>query len=96
MADVIAPKYKQSITDIVDWDVDFTDAMKTGLTIASTAAVHTPPSGTASTPAPSTSGNVSTARLGPLSVTGTHKLKISATLSDGEITSLTFNIEAID
>ena len=88
MADVISPKKEQALAEIRDWDVDFTDDLKSGVTISSSSATHTPPSGTADTPSTSVSGSIVTATLGPLSVTGTHYLDIYATLSDGEISAI--------
>jgi hypothetical protein len=88
MADVISPKKEQAKAEIRAWDIDFTDDLKTAVTVSSATATHTPPSGTAATPTVAVSSPVVTVTLGPLSVTGTHYLDIDSTLSDGEISSV--------
>jgi hypothetical protein len=65
--------------------VDFTDDLPSGVTVASAAAVHTPPSGAAATPTVGTiTGATVPVTSGPLAVIGRHVLTVTATLSDGE------------
>jgi hypothetical protein len=82
----------QSTPEIRTWVVDFTDDLLSGVTIASGTAIHTPPSGTAGTPTVLVSSPRMNVTLGPLSVTGLHYLEARATLSDGEISSVTIAI----
>jgi hypothetical protein len=85
MADMIKTTKHQSLTEIRQWDVDFTLDLSTGVTVISATAVHTPPSGTASIPTVGTVVSpIVPVRLGPLGVTGVHELLITATLSNSE------------
>ena len=85
MADTIRTEKHQSLTEIRQWDLDFTKDLSTGVTVISATAVHTPPSGTASIP---TVGTIVTpivpVRLGPLSVKGVHELIVTAIFSNNE------------
>jgi hypothetical protein len=83
---------EQSTPEIRTWVVDFTDDLLTGVTVASGTAVHTPPSGAAGTPTVIVSTPKMNVTLGPLSVKGIHYLEARATLSDGEISSVTISI----
>lgn len=65
---------RQSTTEIIPYSADFTNAVQTGETLSSVNITHTPPSGSALSPTPATSGMVGTVLLGPLTVTGNHKL----------------------
>jgi hypothetical protein len=85
MADTIKTEKHQSKAEKRQWDVDFSRDVPTGESVVSATAIHTPPSGTASTPVVgSIVDNVVPVMLGPLSVEGIHDLKISAILSNGE------------
>jgi hypothetical protein len=85
MADTIKTEKHQSKAEKRQWDVDFSLDTPTGESVVSAVAVHTPPSGTASTPVVgSIVANVVPVMLGPLSVEGIHELKVSATLSNSE------------
>lgn len=89
MADIIQAVKRQSLTEVRQWDVDFTNDLETGVTVLSAVATHTPPSGSASTPIiGAISNNIVPIQIGPLTVTGTHTLNITATLSDGEISTV--------
>jgi len=83
---------EQSTAEVRTWVVDFTDDLLTGITVVSGTAVHTPPSGTASTPVIAVSSPRVNATLGPLSVKGMHYLEVRATLSNAEISSVTISI----
>jgi hypothetical protein len=72
--------------------VDYTDDLLTGVTVASGTAIHTPPSGTAGTPTIALASPYMNVTLGPLSAKGIHYLECRATLSDGEINSVTISI----
>jgi len=65
---------RQSTTEVLPYSADFTSAVQTGETLLSVNITHTPPSGSPLTPTPSTSGLVGSVLLGPLPVTGNHKL----------------------
>jgi hypothetical protein len=68
---------KMSTTEIVVFSATFADAFQSGETISSVIITHTPPSGSALTPTPSSSGTaIGTVLLGPLTVSGWHKLKM--------------------
>lgn len=96
MAEIIQAEKQQSLTEIRQWDVDFSDDLLTGVTIASASAVHIPPTGSASTPNVGTpTDGVVPVQLGPLDVTGYHFLEVTATLSDGEISVARVGIEVI-
>lgn len=85
MADTIRTEKHQSKAEIRQWDLDFTDDLSDGVTVASATAVHTPPSGIASVPVVGAIlDNVVPVKLGPLTVTGVHLLTVTATLSNGE------------
>jgi hypothetical protein len=85
MADTIYSEKAQSMAEIRQWDIDFSDDLNTGVIVVSAVATHVPPSGTASTPTVGViSGNIVPVLLGPLSVTGVHTLDVLATFSDGE------------
>jgi hypothetical protein len=83
---------EQSTPEIRTWVVDFTDDLLTGVTVASGTAYHTPPSGTAGSVTCVVATPKINATLGPLSVKGMHYLEVRATLSDGEISSVTISI----
>ncbi len=99
MADVITPVKTQSLTEQRVWEFDFTDDLLAGVTVTTATAVHTPPSGSALTPLVGmASGAIVPVQLGStsgtLTVTGYHTLDCTATLSDGEKSSirLLFNV----
>lgn len=76
----------QSTTEVRIHYVDFTPDLPTGVTISSGTAVHTPPSGAATTPTVGTviTGDILPVTVGPLSVLGRHIITLTATLSDGQ------------
>ena len=75
---------QQAMSEVKDYFIDFTESLPTGATVSSATATHTPPSGSASSPAVAVASPVVTVTFGPLSVTGDHRVDILATLSDGE------------
>jgi len=96
MADIIKVKKQQSKAEIRVWDVDFTNDLQAGVTILSATAIHTPPSGSASTPTVGTiSSNIVPVQIGTLLVTGTHYIEIRATLSNGEVSTAKIAFEVI-
>lgn len=84
MATIVEATVQQSTGEIRRWEADFTDDLPTGGSITAGTATHTPPSGSAATPTVTFSGNIVTAVIGPLAVTGIHYLDIQATFSDSE------------
>lgn len=73
----------QSLGEIRTYDVVYTDDLRTGVTISSAAALHIPPSGNATTPTVGTiSGAIVPVTLPAQTVTGLHRLDVTATLSD--------------
>lgn len=76
----------QSTTEVRIHYVDFTSDLPTGVTVSSGTAVHTPPSGAATTPTVGVvmTGDILPVTVGPLTVTGRHIVTLTATLSDGE------------
>lgn len=84
MATIQEATIQQSTGEIRQWAVDFTDDLPTGVTVSAGTAIHTPPSGSASTPTISASTIAVTATIGTLAVTGIHYLDIQATFSNGE------------
>lgn len=77
----------QSSTEIRTHYVDFTADLPSGVTISSGTAVHTPPTGTATTPTVGAvmTGDILPVTVGPLTVTGRHIVTVTATLSDGQL-----------
>ncbi len=71
----------QSTAEIRTHYVDFTADLPTGVTVASGAAVHTPPSGSATTPTVSAplTGDILSVTVGPLTVPGRHVVTVTAT-----------------
>jgi hypothetical protein len=68
---------KMSTTEILVFSANFSNAFQSGETISSVTITHTPPSGSALTPTPTTSGtSIGTVLLGPLTATGWHTLKM--------------------
>jgi hypothetical protein len=93
MADIVQTDKAQSMAEIRQWDVDFTNDLHTGVTVESATAEHIPPSGEATTPTVGVIvGNVVPVLLGPLSVTGIHTLVVVATYSDTEISEIRLQI----
>jgi len=76
----------QGIGEVRTYYADYTPDLPSGVTIASAAAVHTPPSGAASTPTVGAvmSGDIVPVTLPEQTVTGRHILTITATLSNGD------------
>lgn len=66
--------------------IDFTPDLPTGVTISSGTAVHTPPSGAATSPSVGVvmTGDILPVTIGPLSVVGRHIVTVTASLSDGQ------------
>jgi len=95
MADIIVSQKKQSLSEIRQWDFDFSNDLQSGVTISGThATVHVPPSGAASTPlVGSISGGIVPVTLGPLTVTGRHQLICEVDLDNGEISSIKLLID---
>jgi hypothetical protein len=84
MATIIEATPPQSEAEIRQWDIDFTNDLPSGVTLASVTATHIPPSGSALTPTVGAIvGATVPVTLGNLTVTGTHYLKIIGTLSNG-------------
>lgn len=77
----------QSSVEIRTHYVDFTADLPSGVTISSGTAVHTPPTGTATTPTVGAvmTGDILPVTVGPLTVTGRHIVTVTATLSDGQL-----------
>jgi hypothetical protein len=87
----------QSISEIRTHYFDFTNDLPTGVTVTSAAAVHTPPSGTATTP---TVGAIQEGRIVPVTLgvqtkTGIHYLTVTATLSDGQKSVVRLEINVV-
>lgn len=78
----------QSKQEIRKWTVDFSADLLTGVTVTAGTAIHTPPSGSASTPSISVSSPYVVATLGTLSATGVHYLDVRATCSNAEVLSV--------
>ena len=78
----------QSTTEVRTHYIDFTADLPAGVTVSSGAAVHTPPSGAATTPTVGTvmTGDILPVTIGPLSITGRHVVTVTATLSDAQKT----------
>lgn len=75
----------QSLAEIRQRDFDFSLDVPDGESVVSATAVHTPPSGSASTPTVgSIVDDIVPVALGPLAVLGQHLLKVTATLSNGQ------------
>lgn len=78
------------------WDFDFSNDLRTGVSVSSATATHTPPAGSASTPTVGTIvANVVPVSLGSLTVLGTHYLECLATLSSAEKSSIKIAFEVI-
>ena len=92
MATFLQANVEQSKPEIRTWVIDYTDDLLTGVTVSAGTAIHTPPSGTAGTPVCVVSSPYINATIGPLSAVGMHYLEVRATLSDGEISSVTISI----
>lgn len=92
MATFKAANVGQSTAEIRTWVVDYTDDLLSGVTVTAGTAIHTPPSGSAGTPACVVASPYINATLGPLSVAGMHYLEVRATLSDGEISTVKISI----
>ncbi len=76
---------EQGTPEIRTYDCDFNDDLRAGVTVSSVAAVHTPPSGSAVTPTIGTiSAGVAPVTVPALAVLGLHQVKVTATLSDGD------------
>jgi hypothetical protein len=73
----------QSTSEILVYTGDFELALQDGETISSVSVTHVPPSGSALTPTPATSGFTGSVLLGPLTVTGWHTLKMQVVGSAG-------------
>jgi len=85
MAEIIQASPHQSLAEIRQWEVDFTNDMPSNVHVDSATATHIPPSGTASTPNVGTiANNIVPVELGPLAVTGIHFVAVLASLSNGE------------
>lgn len=85
MADIIKTNKRQSLSEIRQWDFDFSADLPDGATVASATATHVPPSGSASTPTVgSISNGIVPVLLGTLSVTGVHYLDVLATFSNNQ------------
>jgi len=87
----------QSTGEIRTHYFDFTNDLPTSVTVTSATAVHTPPSGTATTPTVGTiqEGRIVPVTLGAQSATGTHYLTVTATLSDGQKSIIRVEIKVV-
>jgi hypothetical protein len=76
----------QSTTEVRTHYVDFTADLPTGITVSSGTAVHTPPSGAATTPTVGAvmTGDILPVTVGPLSAAGRHIVTVTATLSNAD------------
>jgi hypothetical protein len=96
LADILKVKKASSTAEIRTWDVDFTPDMRTGVTVSSATAIHTPPSGSASAVTVGTiSSNIVPVQIGTQSVTGTHRIEIRATLSDAQVSTALIEFQVI-
>lgn len=90
---LVADDETQVLGEIRTWYFDFNPDLPAGVTVTGGTATHTPPSGAASTPtvgAPS--GGTVAVTLPAQTVRGTHYLKCTATLSDGQTSTIELGI----
>lgn len=93
MATEITVETPHGLSEVRTYFADFTNDLPTGVTVASATALHTPPSGTASTVTPSiTLAPIVAAALGTQTVRGWHVLDIFATLSNGDVSQIRLHI----
>lgn len=87
----------QSIHEVRTHFVDFARDLPEGVTVASAAATHTPPSGDAAIPDVNSAAptGLVAVTIGPLEVLGMHYLDVLASLSDGESSSIRLLIPVI-
>lgn len=76
----------QSTAEVRTHYVDFTADLPDGVTVTGGAAVHTPPSGAATTPTVGSpqAGDILPVTVGPLLTAGRHVVTVTATLSSGD------------
>lgn len=74
----------QSTNEIRTYTIDYTDSLPTGGTVTAGTAIHTPPSGTASTPAVSVVSPYVYVTLSAPTVVGIHYIDVIGTFSDGD------------
>jgi hypothetical protein len=88
MAEIIQASPHQSLAEIRQWEIDFTNDLPTlpaNVVVSSATATHIPPSGAASNPVVGNiANNVVPTQLGPLTVVGLHILAVLASYSNGE------------
>lgn len=75
--------------------VDFSDDLPEGVTVASVAVTHEPPSGTPGSFTGSLTGSVAAVQVSGLSVLGVHYVEVLATLSNGDKSSARLIIPVI-
>lgn len=79
----------QGTAEIRTYDCDFNDDLRSGVTVQSAAAVHTPPSGSAVSPTVGTiSAGIAPVTVPALTLLGLHQVAVNATLSDGNISTI--------
>jgi len=84
MATISEATIQQSTGEVRKWTADFSNDLPLGGTITGGTAIHTPPSGAASTPTVSYTTTTVSATLGPLPALGIHYLDIQADYSNNE------------
>ena len=84
MATVIKVRNPQALTEIRIYPCDFTKDLLTGVTVNTATATHTPPSGSSTSPGVSVVSPIAYVTFGPVTVTGTHKVSVLGTCSNGE------------
>jgi len=82
----------QSLSEVRTHIFDFTDDLRTGVTVSSATAIHTPPSGSASTISPTTATPYVYATIPAQTIAGVHLLSVLGTLSDGDKSEITVTI----
>jgi hypothetical protein len=97
MAEMIHSNKNQSLSEVRQWDFDFTNDLPVGVTISGIhQAIHIPPEGAASTPlVGAIAGGIVPVTLGPLAVTGLHELVVEVELSNDEISSIKLLIHVV-
>lgn len=84
----------QSTSEIKTHTIDFTSILPTPGTVTAGTATHTPPGGgTATTPSVSVTSPYVYVTVGPLNTIGVHYIDISATISDGDISTARLSID---
>jgi hypothetical protein len=87
--------HRQALTEVRTYVIDFTDDLRSAVTVASATATHTPPSGSPSTPTVAVASPYVNVTLGAQTAVGRHVLDVLATLTDGDKSSLRLEIDVI-